>query len=125
MEDAQLVERNILKLAGDTRPILTGEQTSTTRSGLRRYTLGSALLVDGRREIRIFVTMLEVLLFRNLGRQHASTEGYTNVFAMMSKIRKHYPRIKDGDQVTYVRFELVEDNQAEAQPRRRFGRFGR
>lgn len=126
MEDAQLVDRNILKLAGDPRAILNKSQTSTTRYGLRRYTLGSALLVDGRREVRIFITMLEVLLFRNLGHGHARTEGYTNAFAMMSKIRRFYPHIRDGDQVTYVRFELVEDNQERRAERpRRFGRFGR
>jgi len=112
--DAELIDRNILKLApGGMRRILRGEQRSTTRSGLRRYTLGSGLLVDGHEELRIQITLLELLQFGKLDRVHAIAEGFESVLELMAKIRRFYPTIRRSDEITYVRFELLEDEPIE------------
>lgn len=128
--DEELIDRNILKLApGGMRRILRGEQRSTTRLGLRRYVLGSGLLIDGHREIRIRITLLELLLFGNLKLGHAAEEGCESTSALLSKIRQFYPGISRADEVTHVRFDLVDEEPIEiyrgGRRGRHFGGIGR
>ncbi len=123
MTDEQLIARNILKLArGGMRPIQEGRQRSTTRIGLRTYTLGSALLVDGANHLRIFVTLLEALLFGELERAHATTEGFPSTLELKKKIGRFYPEIRNDDYVTYVRFDLVEQAPIQKIQRGKHGR---
>ena len=127
--DDELIDRNILKLApGGMRRIMAGEQRSTTRLGLRRYALGAGLLVDGHRELRIRITLLELVRFGSLRISHALTEGCETSSGLMAKIRQHYPRISRADDVTHVRFELVDEEPIEiyrgGRRGRRFGGFG-
>jgi hypothetical protein len=108
--DDELINRNMLKLAsGGIGPIREGRQSSTTRIGIRRYTLGPALLIEGRsKQLRIFITRLEAILFGELASRHARTEGFDSVLKLMGKIRRHYPHVRLEDELTYVRFEIIE-----------------
>jgi len=118
--DEELIERNILKLAGDGRRILEGHQTSTTRLGLRHYVLGHALMVHAFGRFRIFITRLEATTFECLLPEHAQTEGCESERALKQKVRRFYPRVRASDWITYVRFEIEETDPIPAR-RRGFG----
>lgn len=109
MTEQTLIDRNILKLAaGGMRPIAEGKQSSTTRIGIRTYTLGSGLLVDGHQQLKIFIYRLEALRFGDLLPEHAQSEGYLHDRALKDKIRRFYPGIREADRVTHVRFYVDE-----------------
>ena len=127
--DAELIDRNILKLApGGMRAIMAGEQGSTTRLGLRRYTLGHALLVDGHQELRISITLLEAIEFGKLTFRHAAHEGCESHITLMAKIRRFYPGVRRFDVLTHIRFALVDQEPIEVyrggRRGRRFGGIG-
>ncbi len=88
---------------------LAGKQSSTTRQGLRHYTLGPATMKARQRSVPIVITDLKYKKFSDLGDSEAKSDGYSNLDALRTAMKKSYPDIAETDMTTTIYFKVVQN----------------
>jgi hypothetical protein len=86
--------------------VLSGSKTSTIRRGRRSVVLGPATLRCGNRALSINIREAQVIAAGSLSNDQAMSDGFSSVESLWGALRRYYPELSPGDEVTVIRYEL-------------------
>ena len=89
--------------------VLSGEKTATIRPG-KAYVRSREFFIHagGKIVARAVLESVEYKRLRDLDDEHAKADGFGSVDELKRELKRLYPRIKEHDWVTIVRFRVVE-----------------